>query len=324
MNLEQAKRILNIAAEDDGAAVKRKYRKLMGTHHPDAIGSDRPEHIKRAQEINEAYNLFRKHGRQGACAKERHTWQGIVNGRAFCDRNIYRYYTLEVSGKKPYYQAARGKYMWDPDEEDFELFLASIHHATKELLEKTEDKVSSVWYWDTPAEEKRFGFQVQLFSWLAMQYINPVGTLRKIAEPDHLDGQGREVYRFRAFLGAKGQGQVWKAMSLLQKGEAVYPESFRGSKIAVTDCRKQPLGHLSLEDDELYFCVIPLLKKRLARIRMTVKDVEVRKKNRPYSVKVDVDFLFRLENGAEQYTEGESNLQIAGILDRYERLLRSI
>lgn len=45
MDLEQAKRILNISAEDDIGAVKRKYRRLIGCHHPDAIGSDRPEHI---------------------------------------------------------------------------------------------------------------------------------------------------------------------------------------------------------------------------------------------------------------------------------------
>lgn len=91
MDLEQAKRILNISAEDDAAAIKKKYRRLIGRHHPDAIGSDKPEHV---------------------------------------------------------------------------------------------------------------------------------------------DGKGREIYRFRAFLGARGQSQVWKVMASLQKGDVIYPESFQGSRIA--------------------------------------------------------------------------------------------
>lgn len=323
MDLEQAKRILNIAAGDDVNAIKRKYRRLIGIYHPDAIGSGRPEHSKRAQDINEAYNLLKKSGRLYASAKKVQEWQGIVNEKAFSDRNIYLYYTLEVSEKKPYYQTARGKYMWDPDEEDFELFLTSIHHAVKELLEKTEEKFFSLGYEYMLAETEKFEFQVQLFTCLAMQYVDPVKTLHKLAEPQYTDGKGREIYRFRAFLGAKGQGRVWRTMTLLQKGDVIYPESFRGNKIAVMDGSQRSLGHLSLEDDQLYFCIIPLLKKRLARIRMTVKDMEIRRNTRPYRVKVELDFLFRLEDGAEQYADDESDLRIADILNRYERALQN-
>ena len=323
MDLEQAKRILNISAEDDIGAVKRKYRRLIGCHHPDAICSDRPEHIRCAQDINEAYNLLKKSGVLSVSGKKSQRWQGIVNEKAFCDRNIYLYYTLDVSEKKPYYQTARGRYMWDPDEEDFELFLTSIRHAVKELLEKTEERFSSPGYEDTLAETEKFEFQVQLFTCLAMQYVDPVRTLRKIAQADHVDARGREVYRFRAFLGAKGQSQVWKTMTLLQKGDTVYPASFRENKIAVMDGDKRSLGYLSLEDDQLYFCIVPLLKKRLARIRMTVRDTEVSRKTHPYRVKVELDFFFRLEEGAGQYADSEYNLRIADILNRYERMLKN-
>lgn len=87
---------------------------------------------------------------------------------------------------------------------------------------------------------------------------------------------------------------------------------------------RRPLGHLSLEDDQLYFCIVPLLKKRLARVKMTVKEIEIIRKMRPYRVKVDVDFLFRLEEEAGQYADNEANLRIADILNRYERALRNI
>ena len=36
MNLQQARRTLGITPEDDKAAIKKKYRHLMGQFHPDA------------------------------------------------------------------------------------------------------------------------------------------------------------------------------------------------------------------------------------------------------------------------------------------------
>lgn len=319
MDLVQARQLLDIAAEDDAAAVKRKYRRLMACYHPDAIGSDRPDHIRRAQEINEAYNLLRKNGGAAPGKTEKKAWRGVPNEKAFCDRNIYLYYSMDVPEKQPYYKAARGKYMWDPDEEDFELFLASIHHAVRELLEKTEERVSGSRYEDPCSEEQIFAIQAQLFLCLAMQYVDPVKTLRKIARPRHVDGQGREIYHFRAFLSGKGHDRTAKAVGGLQRGDVIYPKAFHGSKIAVMDQQERPLGYLSLEDDQLYFCVIPLLKKRVARVRMEVKEVEARRKTG--AAKAEVDFRLRLEEGAERYKDSGRNLQIAELLGRYEKLL---
>lgn len=324
MDLERARRILGISAEDDAAAAKRKYRKLIGAFHPDAVGSDRPEHIRRAQEINAAYHLLKKNCRLCAPVKAENTWQSEINEKAFTSRKIYLYYSMEIPEAHPYYETADGKYMWNPDEEDFDLFLASIHHASRELLERTEEGVPYRRLGGNVPEEMKFGFQAQLFQYLAMQYIDPVKTLKKIAEPVRVDRQGREIYRFRAFLGAAGGDAAWKAVTLLENGNALYPESFQGNKIAVTDREKQMLGYLSLEDDQLYFCIIPLLKKRLAQIKMTVREVEVRKNRRPNQVKVNVDFYFRLEAGADKYEENGLNLKIADILGRYDKLLREM
>ncbi|MFQ8980408.1 MAG: hypothetical protein ACLR6I_07550 [Waltera sp.] len=49
---------------------------------------------------------------------------------------------MEVEGPadKLYYRVARGRYLWDPATEDFTLFVTSLHHVTKELLEQTEEK----------------------------------------------------------------------------------------------------------------------------------------------------------------------------------------
>ena len=109
-------------------------------------------------------------------------------------------------------------------------------------------------------------------------------------------------------------------MVQLKDGDAIYPKAFHDSKIAVMDQYERPLGYLSLEDDQLYFCVIPLLKKRLAQVRMGVKAVEVKRNTQ--TVKVDVDFCFRLKEEAEQYKDCDWNLQIAELLNRYERVLK--
>lgn len=319
MNLEQARRILDVSGEDDSITIKRKYRRLIGRHHPDAAGTDGPEQAGRAQEINAAYDLLKKSRR--IPSPEKKVWQGIVNEGAFTDRNIYLYYSMETEQEQPYYRITRGKYMWNPDEEEFELFLISIRHAAKELLEKTEEKATYQGYWETVPEEKKFTFQAQLFQYLAMQFIEPAATLRKIAEPEQTDSQGREIYHFRAFLGAKGADETFWAVKKLQAGELLYPKAFEGSRIAVMNEKKYALGYLSLEDDELYFCIIPLLKKRLARIKIVVKETTVRENMRPRRVDADVDLYIRLEKGAQEYTDNGLNRKIADILNNYENTL---
>ena len=66
MNLQQARRTLGITPEDDKAAIKKKYRRLMGQFHPDAqVGENALDSIRRAQEINEAYEYLKKRAQVG-------------------------------------------------------------------------------------------------------------------------------------------------------------------------------------------------------------------------------------------------------------------
>mgnify|MGYP000850868140 CR=1 FL=1 len=48
MNVAQARRLLSVTEEDDLHSLKKKYRQLMNTCHPDALGSEEPEHIRQA------------------------------------------------------------------------------------------------------------------------------------------------------------------------------------------------------------------------------------------------------------------------------------
>ncbi|HIU76874.1 MAG TPA: hypothetical protein IAC62_13395 [Candidatus Pelethocola excrementipullorum] len=112
-------------------------------------------------------------------------------------------------------------------------------------------------------------------------------------------------------------------MERLKSGDILYPESFQGNKILVRNQERQSLGHLSFEEDCLYVCMIPLLKKKLARIKMIVNEVEINRRMRPYRIKVDIDFYFRLEKDADQYKSSDQNLRIAELLAKYEKYLLS-
>lgn len=285
MNITQARRLLSITEEDDLQSLKKKYHRLMSACHPDALGSEQPEHIRRAQEINEAYGLLKTSPRAFTplvkkAKREEPAWSGAVNEHAFRERNIYLYYSMEIEQGHPYYRAARGRYLWEPVEEEFSLFLVSIHELVKELLPEAEDVL----------------LRSRLFQYLAEQFIDPVKALRTIAKPERLDKEGREIYRFPARLKMGGKKP-------LPDGTLLYPKGFQESRILVRDRAGMEYGHLSFEDDRLYFCLIPLLKKKLASVRMEIRNGKVQ-------------FDFRLEKNAEEYRIPDRNLQIAELLRR--------
>ncbi len=274
MNIAYARKLLSVTEKDDLQSLKKKYRRLMSECHPDALGSDNPEHIRRAQEINEAYQLLKKeahafrtkmsgredrrYGREGKKSereeKKRPEWTGQVNERAFRDRKIYQYYSMET---------------------------VSIHQLVKDLL-----------------EEKEAGMQIKsrLFHILAEQFTEPVSILHKIAGQGKKDKENREIYHFPAYLKVEKRKHPPEGMTL-------YPKAFQGNRIMVCSKEGTEYGHLSFEDDRLYFCLIPLLKEKLAKVKMTVHNGKV-------------DFCIRLEKEAETYRIPNRNLEIAELLGR--------
>lgn len=320
MDSKEARRILNVSEYDDINEIKRKYRRLMGRFHPDVLGSEKPEYIRKAQEINEAYRTLKKSGDKlfGAAYKSREPeWKAELNEKAFCARNIYLYYSMETETDKLFYRTARGKYMWNPDEEDFRLFITSLYHASKELLEKTEEN-----NYQRGREEKltgkteKFEFQARLVHCLVQQFTDPVKILRKISNPERTDSQGRAVYHFTAMLKIEKPFIGGMEKRRLKAGSALYPKGFRENRIAVCDQNGEPLGYLSFSEDELYLCVIPLLKSKKAQLKMSVgKENNAQK---PDNTRVKVDFYLRLEDTVEGYQNPDQNLRIAEILREYE------
>ncbi len=319
MNLEDAIEILEVEAGDGKPEIRKKYRSLMRRFHPDVLGSDRPEQIQRAQEMNEAYRLLMEQDLsllRMRRKKRKWQWTGTINEQAFCERNVYLYYSMEVEGEHLYYQAVRGKYLWDPDEEEFRLFMTSLHHASRELLEQVERKRGFAGADDIRHRERRFKIQAELFHLLTQQFIDPVQALKKVEKPKMTDKDGREIYRFRAWVGV--EEPAIRTARILKKGDLLYPKAFQGHQILVKSGEGVTLGHLSFDEDYLYFCMIPLLRQKCAKIRMHVRDVKMQGA-RPYRAKVDLDFYFRLEKEAEAYRQMDANEEIRNVLSDYAK-----
>ncbi|MDD3240227.1 MAG: hypothetical protein PHW47_09135, partial [Lachnospira sp.] len=119
----------------------------------------------------------------------------------------------------------------------------------------------------------------------------------------------------------KGSLRVLDAMERLKEGALLYPASMKDNKLTVTDAEGVELGHLSLEEDELYYIVIPILQKHQAQVKIEVAETYVNKKHRPYQEKVNVKLYLRIDESAVDKLDRSTNLKIAELLNQYDEEL---
>ena len=336
MNIREACKILGVTEQDDKRTIKWQFRKKISEHHPDVVGDDLPEHLRQAQRINEAYAMLCK-GRNDKDNDRDVTddeWLGEVDEGAFAPRNVYVsfYGTMaygddgcnDAEARKHYYTVAKGRYIWDPDLEDFDMLLLSLNHLTMELMEQIERKNGI--YGSMDIGEQGFKYQKSLFHCLASQYIHPLYSLKRQSEPISMDKQGQEIYAFNAFLGTRGTSNIFIAMEGLRQGELLYPASITDNRLMVVNKEGQKLGHLSLEEDQLYYIVIPILKKHMAQVKLVVQDVYIVKNTRPYRAKVNVKLYLKMKNDLkkEDAETGSLNIAIGELLNKYDEELKDI
>ncbi len=349
MTVNEACRILGIHDSDDFRTVKIKYRRLMRLYHPDAAGSD-DRHNQHAQRINEAYAVIKASAEQrsgnqpdqsapfwnskGHFRSERKQqnyfqhWK--INPNAYTERNIYDSYHMDLghleeeerqAAQAMYQQIGRGKYFWNPDEEDFSCFLKSLHHAVYEILRRAE-----LAYTDDEEllSEFRFPFQIRLFHLIGCQYVRPITCLHQILSPERVDREGREIFRIRAFLGTKERGELYRNISALSEGELLYPKALKENRLVVMNRERTSLGFLSLALDELYFCLIPLLQKHQAQIQMRV--IRVQKFSRPLHVRAEVSLHVRLNGSGlmEADEVPDTGPETAAVLEEYRSMLKQM
>ncbi len=329
MDTREAYILLGLSPEDDLQKVRAKFRRLMGRYHPDAVGSDHPMHTARAQQLNEAYQVVKQ------CLTEKKSqtektiiWQGEENHLAFAERNIYMPYHMDLSdldddersqAKGMFQTVARGKYYWDPDEEEFVYFFKSIHHLGLELLKEIEERTEGLD--EQELMQLRLPVQLQLMPLLSGQFVRPIACLRKLLIPESVDERRRETYQIRAWLGTKGNSSLYKHIAGLCEGDLLYPQAVRNNRLYVTDVRDREMGALSFEEDALYVVLIPLMQSKKVQVKMNVRTVTVKK--RPMSVRTDVTLSVRLRENAEDIQIDERE-KIGQILERYTQEIRNI
>ncbi|MCD8069167.1 MAG: J domain-containing protein [Lachnospiraceae bacterium] len=312
MTTEQAKLILGITEEDNARTAKIKFRRLIGKYHPDAAGEAALEYQEQAQKINAAYS-FLKNKDFFVEKEEAVFWNAKINEAAFISRNIYTPYHMDIDSDGLYQTAAHGKYMWDPDEEEFGFFLKSILHAAKELLDEVEERCDI--YGGTG--KIRIPYQEKLFHCLAQQFIDPLECFLKIAAPD-TDG---EKFTLLAYIGEKCDKVIMNRIDSLQKGDAIYPLALKDWRLIVCDAQRNSLGHLSFAEDELYYCLFPLMKAHLVQVKMTVIKVQNNKGNYLRNVRSEIEFCLKLSEKAMEYQNPDVNPEISKVLANYRRRL---
>lgn len=91
-------------------------------------------------------------------------------------------------------------------------------------------------------------------------------------KPESTDRKGQKIYRVKAFLAAEAASPEGRLIASLQSGEYLFPKAFHGNQIQLMNKDKQVLGYLHMEDDRLYFCIIPLLKRHAAQVKFLVQE----------------------------------------------------
>ena len=262
MTWKDACSILGVSPETPMNEIKRVYRQRMLQLHPDV--SPAASYPYTVQEVNRAYGFLKKGearepDRGTAREEASRFWDAPLNQHAYREREIYcpaEGADGEVLG---HFSLARGKYLWTPEEE-FSLFLQSIHHCARQILEEWEAGRSP----SGPPEEgppaDRMALLAELTYLLAQQYVDGTALLEALAREEAPAADGSRLF----FLPAVLEG----CSRRLEPGEVLYPARVRRHRLYVRDRSGQELGYLSFPDNRLYYAVIPLFEQRRVLVKI--------------------------------------------------------
>ena len=332
MNLNEAYKLLGVSENDTNKVIKTKYRELIFKHHPDSSDNDEAS-IKKAQLINEAFDLIKKDKKRAKANKsnatnkgttankktysydrdfsnfyeydyysesekkkdESHHFKGKVINNAYSSRDIYESSKESVIRTDSFIKLARGKFLWEPDKEDFECFIHSIILESDSLLKDVELAVGDRLNEDINLESTRNFFRMRLFHLLAKDYVNPIFSLRKILKANQKDENGDRIYEIKANLATVGVDDYYKRLYSLRLGDNLYPSKLKNNRLQVETNTGVTLGNLTIEDDRMLYIVIPILERKLARVKIVVRDINNNRAKRPYRINVGISLFLKIE-----------------------------
>lgn len=264
MTLNEAYKILGVSKENTDREIKAKYKKLLIMYHPDSASTRKrnPEDDEIIRKVIEAYRKIRESEDEPSYEPYEFTWDAFENKRAFSERNIFFQFKIYDEDLPPS-KMARGRFVWDPDMEEFPLFAKSVLEACKEVM--TDHDV-------TPAPDK----VKDIFNLMMQEYVLPADAARKVGKLIRED-DNMEVYSFSGFIkdesctsreSGKNCGEPLKIY--LREDRAVVEEIVTG----------KVLGSISFDEDELYYVVLPLLEDPMVDAHATITKVDSSRRNK--------------------------------------------
>ncbi|MCR4903976.1 MAG: DnaJ domain-containing protein [Butyrivibrio sp.] len=272
MTIKEAYKILGVSKVNADREIKAKYKKLLILYHPDSDPSRKrnPEDDDKIRQVIEAYKKI-KESASGPLNDDHDTyeftWDAFENSKAFTARNIYfqfRIYDEEL----PLSKMARGKFVWDPDMEDFPLFSKSVLESCKQAIED---------FNVIPTAEKI----KNLFHLMLQEYVLPADAARKLGKLVEDKGD-KELFSFNGLIRENPVNNIIKAGTntsttesyansanlplniFLKKDRAVVEEMVTG----------RMLGSVSFDEDELYYVVLPLLEDPQVEAKATITRID--------------------------------------------------
>lgn len=269
MKLKEAYKILGASKEDSDREIKAKYKKLLIMYHPDSDPSRKraPEDDAKIRQVIEAYKKIKESEGQHIFDTYEFAWDGFENKEASAARNIYFQFKM-YDEELPLSKMARGKFVWDPDMEEFRLFSKSVLEACKEVIADhdvmpTPDKVKDI------------------FHLMMQEYVLPADAARKIGKKIRED-DGKEVFTFNGFVKVNPADLKASAPTIraplnifLREDRAVVEEMVTG----------KVLGTVSFDEDELYYVVLPLLEDPKVQANASITKIE---KNHRFGKRMNV------------------------------------
>lgn len=315
MTEQEARQILNIPDQTDKNDIKKRYHALIRQIHPDVGGDNELAH-EQTLRMNEAYSylmkriqkqeIWQEKRRQEKKQKEEALWDAAENPFAFEEREIFH----EVEGidgeSIGHFVLATGKYFWDPQIEEFGLFLRSIHSLSEQLISKREEEKN--YYLD---REYRIRLQAELAYLLTQQFVDR-SIFETIAKRVREDAEKGNVYFMPAMLETIEAQCEW---SKLPVGAKLYPEGMHRHRLYLKNAEGSRAGYLSFADDRLYSVVIPMFEQKRARIKVEIcaprKQLTRRRRQKEY---LDLNLWIQITENQTTKVAESLNSQIEKLL----------
>ena len=320
MDINTAYRLLGAAPEDSHSAIKSKFRKLMHRYHPDASIAAGQGTGSAARNLIEAYELISAGRVSVRQTHEPDGWGAALCPWAYCERDIFDWSDLRESFGLEQECLARGKYSWDPELEEFPLFVRSVYREAENLLKDTERQLRSQHGMYASNYGSRDDYIRKIFYLLAQEFILPGDAIGKTCRLESVNDPGSSCYRIPSAIILHGKEELKTWNLIFQKSKEncagwTIRKEYRQMILIFSDNRFS--GRLDFEDDSMLFVLPPLLPEAVS--------VGIREKTReplhqgPYArIRVSVELLLTIPDRTGSGT-GRGN-EIRYVLDEYRRL----